>query len=262
MRVIVSSTRPPSAPKPPGAPRLGPIHVRHAALPDLSTSARLHLEALPVGLFPQLGYRFLRRWHASFVARPHAVAFVAADADQNILGFLLGTLDHRAHLSQVLRDRRTVVSLAAHGFIALAVRPRLAARFVRTRARPWCSAVSELLSLRPPKARRNHSSAREPADATAVLVAIAVDPTQRGHGIGAQLTVAFETAASRYGTPTAELVTAVGDDDSDSSHGFYDRLGWIPARVYLDRDGCRMQVYHRALPATAPASNSNKAGTT
>ena len=129
MRVIVSSTRPHPRPTPPAsaAAGAGPVTIRPAQIGDLSSSAHLHLDALPVGLFPQLGYRFLRRWHHSFLDHPYAVAFVAVDADRNVLGFLLGTLDHRTHLSHMVRDRQTMASLAVHGIIALVARPQLAA---------------------------------------------------------------------------------------------------------------------------------------
>ena len=255
MRVIVSSTRPHPRPTPPAsaAAGAGPVTIRPAQIGDLSSSAHLHLDALPVGLFPQLGYRFLRRWHHSFPDHPYAVAFVAVDADRNVLGFLLGTLDHRTHLSHMVRDRQTMASLAVHGIIALVARPQLAARFLRTRALPWCNAAKELFLGCPRDVRTTTSPPRPPADPVAVLAAVAVDPARRGRGIGAELTAGFEAAATQFGTPTAELATHVdtADSASSTSHGFYERLGWTPTRTYLDRDGRRMQVYRRSLGVAA-----------
>ena len=51
----------------------GPI-IRDAVIGDLRDTARLHIEELPVGLFPRLGTRFVARWHRAFVQSAHAVA--------------------------------------------------------------------------------------------------------------------------------------------------------------------------------------------
>ena len=173
--------------------------------------------------------------------------------NRNVLGFLLGTLDHRTHLSHMVRDRQTMASLAVHGIIALVARPQLAARFLRTRALPWCNAAKELFLGCPRDVRTTTSPPRPPADPVAVLAAVAVDPARRGRGIGAELTAGFEAAATQFGTPTAELATHVdtADSASSTSHGFYERLGWTPTRTYLDRDGRRMQVYRRSLGVAA-----------
>lgn len=226
----------PAAP-PPGVA----IVLREAGPHDLPQSAQLHLDELPIGLFPELGARFLRRWHRSFVNRPHAIALVATDSEGAVVGFLLGTLDHHAHIGNLLRERMTVLSFAAHAGAAMAVRPRTAVRFVRTRLRPWCRAVMRSW----PIPLSNGEPETPPADSVAVVVAIAVSPRVRGIGVGAQLLDWFESDSARAGARCAELSTDLGV--ADNAGGFYERLGWQKSGNRLDRDGRTMQTYRRDL---------------
>jgi GNAT superfamily N-acetyltransferase len=240
---VSSPTTPPTVPSPePTAPPPGvAIVIREAGLHDLPQSAQLHLDELPIGLFPELGARFLRRWHRSFVDRRHAIALVATDNDGAVVGFLLGTLDHHAHIGDLLRERMTVLSFAAHAGAAMAVRPRTAVRFVRTRLRPWCRAVMRSR----PIPLSNCEPETLPADSVAVVVAIAVSPQVRGIGVGAQLLDWFESDSARAGARCAELSTDLGV--ADNAGGFYERLGWQKSGNRLDRDGRTMQTYRREL---------------
>lgn len=227
--------------------------LRQARRHDLAQSAALHLAELPVGIFPGLGQRFLRHWHASFLGADHAVAWVATDRDGVVVGFLLGTLDHRAHVDGVLRDRVAMVSLAVHAGWAMATRPRAALRFARTRMRPWLHALynrsilhtrgaADSLAAHADTGADTHSPARE---RVAVLVAIAVDPRVRGLGVGAQLVDCFETDATRAGAHRAELSTEV--DGPRGAGAFYRRLGWQPGSHSIDRDGRTMHAHHKIL---------------
>lgn len=260
-----SSTPPRRFPSPvPTAPPPGiSVVLREAGLHDLPRSAQLHLDELPIGLFPEFGARFLRRWHRSFVERRHAIALVATDNEGVVVGFLLGTLDHQAHIGDLLRDRITVLSLAAHAGAAMAVRPRTAVRFVRTRLRPWCRA---LFRCRPVPLSTGET-ATPPAGSVAVVVAIAVSPRVRGIGVGAQLLDWFESDAARAGAHRAELSTDLRATDNPG--GFYERLGWEKGGSRLDRDGRTMQTYTRDLgsrrvpasPTSSPSPTPMPSGT-
>ncbi|OLT33810.1 hypothetical protein BJF84_20695 [Rhodococcus sp. CUA-806] len=168
----------------------------------------------------------------SLLSRPTASA---------VVGFLLGTLDHHAHIGNLLRERMTVLSFAAHAGAAMAVRPRTAVRFVRTRLRPWCRAVMRSW----PIPLSNGEPETPPADSVAVVVAIAVSPRVRGIGVGAQLLDWFESDSARAGARCAELSTDLGV--ADNAGGFYERLGWQKSGNRLDRDGRTMQTYRRDL---------------
>ncbi len=238
------------------------VVLRESGLHDLPQSAQLHLDELPIGLFPELGARFLRRWHRSFVSRRHTIALVATDSEGAVVGFLLGPLDHRAHIADLLRERMTVLSLAARAGAAMAVRPRTAVRFVRTRLRPWCRAVARSC----PIPLLNGETVTPPADRVAVVVAIAVSPRVRGIGVGAQLLDWFESDSARAGARCAELSTDLGV--ADSAGGFYEHLGWQKGGKRLDRDGRTMQTYRRDLngrhgrasPPSSPTSTPMPTG--
>src|SRR3546814_6517502 len=89
---------------------------------DLAFAAHLHRTALPNGLFPTLGPRFLRVYLSTYAASPFGLAYVAL-VDQRPVAFLVGCHDHRAHRSHVLRHFGPRLVLA--GAAALTRRPRV-----------------------------------------------------------------------------------------------------------------------------------------
>ncbi|MEX2504919.1 MAG: GNAT family N-acetyltransferase [Egicoccus sp.] len=198
--------------------------VRPADAADLRGTADLHLEQLPGGFFARLGPGFLRRYHASFVASPHAVAFVAGGPGAPV-GFLVGTLDNRPHYRFVVKHLG--FRLAARAGAAMLVRPALLWLFLRTRAVRYARWI-----LRYPLRARRAATAAEPADGTsaptiAVLTHVAVSGTAQGNGTGRALVAAFLDAARAAGAEEARLVTTAGGP----AERFYDRLGWTAGEV-------------------------------
>lgn len=232
-------------------PRPGPVAaddlvLRGATIADLDATAQLHVEQLPAGFFPDLGPRFMRRWHRTFIDSPHGVALVAVcrcDARGHVCAFLFGSIDESAHMRAVLADRRCLLALAATAAVSLLRHPPLAVRFVRTRARPWTRRLLGTLTAQAAAPRAGADSAP-----VAVLAAIAVHPSLRGSGVGARLVELFLTHAYEGGSATAELFA------SASSHGagaFYERLGWSPGREHRTRDGEMARSYR--YPVAPPA---------
>lgn len=226
------------------APSIGHWAIRRMATRDLPASADAHLDQLPIGLFPDLGTGFLRRWHGCFIGSAHAVSYVAVSvgaAGPRVVGFLIGTTDQAAHSAALLADRRATARLAAAGAAALVRRPRVAARFCRSRALPWARAILGLRAARP---AGKAGTAGRPAGPTAVLTAVAVDPARRGEGIGAALVNRFVRDARLSGAARAELVSAVGPGGAT---GFYERLGWQAGPSRRSRDGEEIRTYRRDL---------------
>jgi len=213
--------------------------IRSAVSADLRSTALAHKDLLPVGLFPSMGVRFLRRWHRTFLRPPHGIALVAVDqtvqGDQ-VVAFLLGTTDQAAHTEALLRDRRLLLELAASGSLALLRRPRLATRFVRTRGRPW---LRKLLRRRAVDAHPSEAPAGGPV---AVLAAVAVEPGARGRGLGAALVHRFLDEAHARDAAVAELVTVVPAEGGASTR-FYERLGWRARGDRRSRDGTTVRTY-------------------
>jgi GNAT superfamily N-acetyltransferase len=203
---------------------------------EVDFAAVLHLHALPSGFFAALGRRFLRSYYATFVASPHAIAFTAR-IDGRPVGMIAGPVHPRAHVRWALRNKGW--RLAAAGAAALTTRPRVAARFVRTRlvryARAWW--------------RGRHGDAPPPPAGTsepAVLSHVAVIPEARGLGVGSTLVDAFTAEAARAGARRAVLTTL---DGTAGSGGFYERAGWRTEGIRFGFDGQRMVLYELELPS-------------
>ena len=229
---------------PPGIPprviavRPGSYAVHPMTLEHTRFAAELHHAALPHGFFAQLGTRFLRGYYRVFVASPYAIALVA-DSDEQPLGMVVGAAQPAAHMRWVLRHQGW--RLAALGAAALAGRPLLAARFVRTRvaryARAWVRA-------------RRGAEAPQPADAraTAFLSHVAVLDGARGTGVGSALVAAFAERARADG---AERVTLTTLDGPDGAAAFYRREGWSPAGTTTGADGQRSLAFSLELAPDA-----------
>ncbi|WP_336712004.1 GNAT family N-acetyltransferase [Arthrobacter sp. USHLN218] len=232
------------------------VTIRPATAADLPAMAAWQCRYVPDGLFPQMGERFVRRWHGSFLDTPYGVALVAERPDASgtgtsaaPIGFLVGSTDQVRHVEEVVRRHR--MRLASAGLVALAGRPRLAAHFIRTRARSYLSRI-----LRNANAGNRHpgdsADAGAPAvetittaaDQVAVITAVAVDTAARGSGAGQLLVERFLEEARAAGAPRAELVAMLGEG---SAAPFYDRLGWIPVGEHPSRDGSLARTYRYNL---------------
>lgn len=258
------------------------VTIRPATPADLAAMAGWQCRHVPDGLFPQMGERFVRRWHASFLDSPFGVALVAerhggsgaggaaagggpdgsapeggapsagapaGGAPAEPIGFLVGSTDQVRHVAEVVRRHRA--GLAFAGLVALAGRPRLAAHFIRTRARTYLSRIFRNANA---GGRQSADSAESgaptaatittAADQVAVITAVAVDNAARGSGAGQLLVERFLKEARAAGAPRAELVAMLGEG---SAAPFYDRLGWIAVGEHSSRDGSLARTYRYNL---------------
>lgn len=203
---------------------------------DLAAAADLHAVALPHGFFPTLGRRFLARYLATYLDDRDGVA-IAAVVDGRLVGFLVGTTDTLSRRAHIVR--RHGVRLAVTGLAALLARPRMAVRFLQTRAWRYVTAVVGGLH------RRSGSTAAPVPLVRAVLSHVAVVPAARGTGLGAGLVHAFEREVRAAGCASAELLTRA---DEDGAGDFYRCLGWREEGGFDDRDGVRWTRFVRRLP--------------
>jgi len=215
---------------------LGPaamtVVVRAMEPEDLPFAAGLHVRSLPHGLFPALGRRFLAHYVGTYVRSSAGVALVAERAGSPV-GYLVGVLDEPAHYRQVVR--RHGARLTAAGLAALAVRPRVAWRFWRTRARRYVLGIGRL-------ARGRTAAAATPGTErpAGVLSHVAVLPELRGAGVGSDLVEAFSAAARAAGIEQLKLTTRAG---ADGAGDFYTRLGWRRTDTFVDADGLSWERY-------------------
>ncbi|WP_411732453.1 GNAT family N-acetyltransferase [Paeniglutamicibacter sp.] len=223
------------------------VAIRPATSADLPLTSHWQCRFLRDGLFPRLGPRFVRHWHATFLDALWGFAFIAEAQGPDgpvPLGFLFGSSDQLRHVDDVLQWHRTRLEL--QGVLALAVRPRLCLGFMRTRGRSY---LRRLLK-RPVTAT---APATGPMTATvpriAVITAVVVDPASRHHGIGGQLVEHFLDRAAEAGAPLAELVTKAGPVGAGR---FYEGLGWTPVHEHTTKDAETAKTYRFQLTPGTP----------
>ena len=195
--------------------------IRAIGPDDLDFCTVLHAETLRHGFFAELGNPFLRAYLETFVSSPHGVALLLTARDAPV-GMVVGILRVRAHVRWVLRHRG--LRLALLGVMALAVRPRLALRFARTRIARYRRAWRQ----------RNAAALPEHAGQPAVLSHVAVAPGAQRSGLGAELVRAFVDVARAAGSGRVVLTTLAGEA---GAAGFYRRQGWIERGPHRDFDG-------------------------
>lgn len=223
------------------------VTIRPASTSDLSLTGHWQCRFLRDGLFPRLGPRFVRHWHATFLDAPCGFAFIAEaqGPDGHVpLGFLFGSSDQLRHVDDVLRVHRT--RLAVQGGLALVIRPKLFLGFLRTRGRSY---LRRLLKRPVTGAVPAAIHVPVPVPRVAVITALVVHPESRGNGVGEQLVNHFLSQASDAGAPLAELVTKAGPSGAGR---FYERLGWAPVHAHTTKDGETAKTYRVDLSQRNP----------
>lgn len=213
-----------------------PDRIRPMSASDLSAVAELHQESLEAGFFGRLGQRFLCRYYETFIASPHAVAFAIGDRPD---GILVGTTHNALHYRWVMRHRG--LRLAVAGTLALLLRPRVLADFMRTRLGRYLRGFRRVARESTPAAQPQREATSEQV---AVLTHVAVWASVRRRGLGRILVGAFIEAARDKGADRALLVTL--DDSAGSAH-FYVSLGWDPIGSKQDSDGRLLRMFELHL---------------
>ena len=214
--------------------------VRRMTTADARWAADLHAQALPHGFFARLGPRFLCSYYETFVASPHAVAYIA-DSTGGPAGVLVGTVRNRLHYSWVIRRRGA--RLVGRGLLAMLSRPAVLLLFLRTRLGWYAGGGLRACKRAFGRAFRSPvagQSRRQPA----VLLHVAVAPDARATGAGTALVSTFVQSAKAAGCAEAVLVTLAGPTGAGQ---FYRRLGWTLRDRHDDHDGRLLECYQRRL---------------
>jgi ribosomal protein S18 acetylase RimI-like enzyme len=179
-----------------------PLAVRPGTAEDARAAAQLHVSGITEGFLSALGEGFLTRLYARIVRQPGCFLLVAAAADAppgEAGGFIAGAADvRRLYRSFVLRDG---VAAALPVFL----------RLVRSLPR-----VTETL--------RHGTDGDAGSGRGTELLAVAVDPRQRGGGVGLALVVAFLDRVVADGGTAAHVV--VGAENASAVH-LYARAGFV-----------------------------------
>ncbi|MDH6522287.1 GNAT superfamily N-acetyltransferase [Streptomyces sp. SAI-090] len=217
----------------------GGFVIRRMSPEDLPFVVPEYLENFPEGFFARLGPAFLTAQCRTYLASPHARALIA-EAEGIPVAFLLGVTDPAAHRCEVLGGHRRTLLL--RGLAGLALRPRLALHFVRTR-------LGRYLRKLMPGGRAVPDPALVQQGITAVLAYVAVSSRARSGGIGGALIDQFVADAYASGCARVSLVTAVGDSGAGP---YYERRGWLPRGETRTPEGRRLAAYD--LPLREPCT--------
>ena len=79
--------------------------TRPAVVDDATSIATLHMDRLPLGFLPTLGFRALRRLYRRLVRSDHAFVLVTDD-DEGVVGYVAVAEDTRPRLPRVPAARR------------------------------------------------------------------------------------------------------------------------------------------------------------
>lgn len=187
------------------------VSVREARDADLQAVAELHVAAFPESVLGQLGVEAVRRNYVWQLHGPHDVTALVAELDGRPVGFLFGGVFRGSTIGfvksqkfflarQVLRHPKVLLDRIGLNRI------RLALRLVSSR---WSTPAPEV-------------PAAVPRSSFGVL-AIAVDPTVQGHGVGRELMAVASATATADGFESMHLSV---HPDNLQAVSFYESLGW------------------------------------
>jgi ribosomal protein S18 acetylase RimI-like enzyme len=192
----------------------GRIVVRDARESDLGDVAALHIDAFPDSVLGDLGVEAVRRNYRWQLNGPHDVAaLVALDGDRAV-GFLFGGVFRGSTIGFVKSERWYLLRRVAG-------RPTVLLRGVGRRR----ITLAVRLLLRRSTPAQAEDPAAVPRRSFGVL-AIAVDPTAQGRGIGGALMGEAQRRAVAGGFEAMHLTV---HPTNTSAVAFYRSLGWVPA---------------------------------
>src|SRR5215211_5663034 len=215
------------------------VRIRAMRSGEAGQAAEWHQEEFPDGFYVRLGPRFLTTYYRGYVRSPYAVALVAVTSEDEIAGYLAGTVDETKHSRWMLW--RYGIVLALVGFMCLVRQPALCREFVRSRALWYLRRVVRIAV---------GAVRQAPGGKSGELTYLVCSQTFRGRGIGTRLVTTFDRQAAIAGTRRLILVTTAGDQ---RVRGFYESLGWQSAGTRWTREGRELASFE-SVPAVLPVA--------
>ncbi|HEX2698234.1 MAG TPA: GNAT family N-acetyltransferase [Anaerolineales bacterium] len=190
-------------------------------LADLDSVIRVHLSSFTGFFLSSMGTRFLKEFYKAALLDESSIALVSQQ-DNRISGLVVGTTQPSGFYRRVIRGHWHQFLLASTRLIVR--KPQTILRLL------W-----RLLITRNEK----HYSGE------ALLMSIAVNPSDQGKGTGKQLVDRFIEEASRRGAASISLTT-----DAINNKGvneFYLRSGFDCSSSFMTPEGRQMNEYRRVL---------------
>lgn len=187
---------------------------------EISSIAKLHVQAFPNFFLSSLGTAFLEEFYAGFLVDETAIVSVARDSSGKPIAVAVGSTEPTGFFRRLLMRRWwgfTVASLGACVRNPL-VLPRLLGGLLYRGG-----------NSRPPS--------------SALLSSICVSPDCQGEGLGLLILNAWSARAKHMGAKSAYLTTDA--ENNAAANGLYLRAGWELIRTARNGQGRAMNMYRR-----------------
>jgi len=205
------------------------ITIRRFTREDAKDVARLHAEGIPQGFLSRLGSGVRSAMYRGIASAPESGVWVAANADNEVVGFISGTTSTRTCYRSAIS--RQGVAMAYHALPAL------------VRLSTWRQII-ETLSY--PKRDKRSSTESSPEHDFAELLSIVVGEGARGTGAALELSRTLECALQQWGYAGIYRVVTMAADQR--SNAFYRKIGFEKAGEFTHH-GVAMNLYHKRLQA-------------
>ena len=233
---------------PVGLPVTSVVRVRRLTDGDLMSAAELHRDVLDMEFLSRFGLAFMRTYYQAWLEAPGAVALVAMNEHDNLVGALLGAVDPAIHTRAMVRQHGA--RMAARLVVYALFHPALAKDLVVTRGRRYTRGLARMAVAR---FRRTAPLLAGAGGLTiGEITHVLVRPDRQGSGIGRALVDAAILAGTNADLDELVLVTPPDLD----ARAFYERLGWLAAGQIVSRSGEHFLRYRFPLRATGPAGSS------
>jgi ribosomal protein S18 acetylase RimI-like enzyme len=176
------------------------VIIRAGTAADADRAAELHVGQISQGFLSLLGAPFLARLYRRICLDPTSF-LITAEGPDRVVGFIAGSIDVPALYRSFLWRDGAVAGLTA-----------------------WRPVVVEWRRIL--ETLRHGSSGGTGSGRGAELLAVAVDGSWSGHGVGAELVAAFLAESSLRGCRAAHVVVA---SDNDGAVALYRRAGFVVA---------------------------------
>ena len=196
----------------------------------------------------RFGLAFMRTYYQAWLEAPGAIALVAMNEHDNLVGALLGAVDPAIHTRAMVRQHGA--RMAARLVVYALFHPALAKDLVVTRGRRYTRGLARMAVAR---FRRTAPLLAGAGGLTiGEITHVLVRPDRQGSGIGRALVDAAILAGTNADLDELVLVTPPDLD----ARAFYERLGWLAAGQIVSRSGEHFLRYRFPLRATGPAGSS------
>ena len=194
------------------------MEVKTIQIDNISDCVTLHLKSFKGFFLTFLGFKFLRMLYESILTDASGIGFLAENANQKIIGFVIGSTQPGGLYGRLLRRSWFKFGLAA--LPAFLRSPAILPRLLRAFSMP---------------------SQPLPAPNCATLMSIAVDPACQGSGVGGLLVSAFLEEARQRGLTWVNLTTDA--ENNAAVNRFYQANGFTLHRTYTTPEGRGMNEY-------------------